>query len=138
MEPIKNLLPVRCETRLGQAPNVLEQHCTRPGVRDNLQCLRKKISLVVSTELLACNRKRRARHATGKEINTLIVAAIEVMDVHLHDIPPPLGGKAIMVTVDPQSLTRVLIIFDSANMPKASLFQTQSLTAGTCTNLQRD
>ena len=104
----ENLLTVASEPRGRKAPDVLKHHRSRLTFRDQAQCLRKQVALVISTELLARYRERRARNPAGQEVNTAVGIAVEVMDVHLGDLP--------LRPVQAQCLAGVRVNLDSLDM----------------------
>jgi hypothetical protein len=80
-------LTVTLESRRGQAWNIFEHHGGGTRLIDDAQGFGKKISLVITAQLLASDRKRRAWNATSEELDTAKVAAINVPDIGLDNAP---------------------------------------------------
>ena len=125
----EDLLAVAGEPRLGEPRDVLQHHCGRLTLPDKAQRLREQVTLVVSAELLARHRERRARNAAGKEVNTVVGAAIELVNVPFDDLPH-------MLPVQAQCLASIRVNLDSRGMGESCVLQSQGLTAGSGADFQ--
>jgi hypothetical protein len=56
-------------------------------IRNDVQCSREHVPLIVSTELFASDAKRRTRHATSDQINVSKRIRLEVPNVLLEHVP---------------------------------------------------
>lgn len=80
---------------------------------------REHIALVVRPQLLACNAKRRARHAARDQIDIAEGFRLEVADVLLHHVP--------VRAVQPQGRTELRFILDDPDMMEPGPFETEGL-----------
>jgi hypothetical protein len=108
------------------------RNCGTPNSQafpDKAQRLREQVTLVVSAELLARYRERRARNATSQEVNTAVRATIELANVPLDDLP-------YVLPVQEQCLACIRVDLDSRGMGESCIFQSQGLTAGSGADFQ--
>lgn len=118
IERAKQCRPVFAEAFARQPSNVLQHHCPRLSVFNDSQGSREKISLVIWSQLLAGERKRRAGNTAGDKIYPAVIASVQTRNVGsilraLEDIP---SGP-----VAPERCTRILVYLSERDMLQASL-----------------
>lgn len=100
-------------------PNALEHDGFRARLLDEPQSLRKEVALVVSSELLAGNGERPARHSSRHEVDAFVSGPVEVADVLLDDVPVGSG--------QPKRLAGVRVYLDDRLVAEPSSIEGQGV-----------
>jgi hypothetical protein len=118
-----NVLSIVLKNRVKHTPDIFKHDRLWPYFISKPDSFRKKVSFVVTAELLSRFGKGRARYATGQQVNTLVFFTGKISYISTGNIPGwPIQQKGI---------TGGTLYFNECDMVKPGKFKAESLTAGT-------
>jgi hypothetical protein len=121
-EAVEDPLAVRREPGQRKAADVLQHYRPRLDRAAQFNGPGEQVTLVRGSELLACDRERRAWHTPGKQVNPGVVGRIP--DVRVGDVP---DGDLPVRPVVPKGRGRIRIQFNGEVMLEPSEFEPERL-----------
>jgi hypothetical protein len=91
----QDALAVITEPCAGKPSHVLQENSGRLRLSHQAERGRKQVALVIGAQLFARDRKRWAWHPTGKQIDSLVRTAIELLHIARNNVPSSVETEGI-------------------------------------------
>gem|GEM_PF-2933009 len=111
IETFYQIISVFFKLRCSQSLNIFEHDSSGFNFGNYIQCRWKHVTLIVCTELLSSDTKRRTRHSPGNQINIAVSIRLEIPYILLQYVP--------VRPIQAECSAKLRLVFHNADMLKS-------------------